>query len=78
MSRAIEYVMRTPIITREIPLLSRTVAYELADETLAALAPVQQQALRMGPRNLRLVQRKLGELTTALGLQSTPAAGPEQ
>ena len=78
MSRAIEYVMRTPIITREIPLLSRTVAYEFADETLAALAPVQQQALRMGPRNLRLVQRKLGELTTALGLQSTPAAGPEQ
>lgn len=73
MARAIEYLARTPVVDGEIALVSHTVAYEFADETLESLSPVQRQALRMGPRNLRLVKRKLLDLTRALGLPM-PAA----
>ena len=78
MARAIEYLVRTPVVDGEIALVSHTVAYEFADDTLESLSPVQRQALRMGPRNLRLVKRKLLDLTKALGLPMPAAvtAGP--
>ena len=76
MARAIEYLVRTPVVDGEIALVSHTVAYEFADETLETLSPVQRQALRMGPRNLRLVKRKLLDLTRALGLPMPAAVTP--
>ena len=70
LAAAVDYVLRTPLLDQNVLLVSYTVAYEFADGSLEALPPVQQQALRLGPRNLRLVQRKLRELAAALGLST--------
>ncbi len=73
LNRAVRRILDTPVVEQEIALVSRSVAFEFTDPALQVLAPVQQQALRMGPRNLRLVQRTLRELADALGL-SVPDA----
>ncbi|MAM83495.1 MAG: DUF3014 domain-containing protein [Acidobacteriota bacterium] len=70
LARAVREILDTPIVEGELVLVSRTVAFQFADASLEALAPVQRQALRMGPRNLRLVQQKLQELSVALMLFS--------
>lgn len=74
LGRAVRQILDTPVIDREIALVSRSVAYEYADASLETLTPVQRQALRMGPRNLRLVQRKLRELADGVGLAVPPAS----
>ncbi|HAK54547.1 MAG: DUF3014 domain-containing protein [Vicinamibacterales bacterium] len=71
---AVREVLDAPIVDGEIAVVSRSVVFEFVDPSLEALTPVQRQALRMGPRNLRLVQRKLRELSEALGLD-VPAGG---
>ena len=68
MSRAVRRILETPVVEQEVALVSRSVAFEFTDPALQSLAPVQRQALRMGPRNLRLVQRTLRELAGALEL----------
>ncbi len=45
--------------------------YEFADPDLAELAPAQKQFLRMGPRNMRLVQAKLRAVAPRLGLRAS-------
>ena len=41
----------------------------LGDERIEALTPVQKQLLRLGPDNLRIVQRQVRAIATALGLR---------
>ncbi|HJO38515.1 MAG: DUF3014 domain-containing protein [Vicinamibacterales bacterium] len=68
LARAVREILEAPIVDGEIAVVSRSVVFEFVDPSLEALTPVQHQALRMGPRNLRLVQRKLRDLSDALGL----------
>jgi len=44
------------------------VAYEYADPRIQSLSSVQRQFLRMGPRNVKLVQAKLREIAPHLGI----------
>jgi hypothetical protein len=46
-------------------------SYEFEDDRLESLTPAQKQLLRMGPRNVRLVQGKLLEIAHALGIPSS-------
>ncbi len=75
LAQAVRQIVEVPIVDGEIALVSRTVAFQFADVSLERLTPVQRQALRMGSRNLRLVQQKLHELSSALGLEPSVTVG---
>ena len=49
-------------------LLPKSTVYEYADPKLQSLSAAQRQFLRMGPRNVRLVQGKLREIAPHLGI----------
>lgn len=60
LERAIVTLLQVPVVEAPIPLtLGQGARYEYADERLQALTPPQQQLLRMGPRNVRIIQEKL-------------------
>jgi hypothetical protein len=44
------------------------VSYKYDDPKLEALTLAQKQLLRMGPRNVRLIQAKLREMAPYLGI----------
>lgn len=72
LERAIAELLATPVIDGSIPLASKSVAYEFADPRLQALSPSQRQLLRMGPRNVRLIQGKLREVAPLMGIRVEP------
>lgn len=70
-------LLDVPVLEGDValrPVVRATVVYEYADPRLEALSLPQKQLLRMGPRNLRLVQAKLRALVAALDLR--PPAPP--
>ncbi|HET7219915.1 MAG TPA: DUF3014 domain-containing protein [Vicinamibacterales bacterium] len=69
LERAVNELLRTPVIEGSVPLVSRRVAYEFADPRLESLSPAQRQLLRTGPRNVRLIQQKLREIAPLAGLR---------
>jgi hypothetical protein len=68
LERAMIELLKTPIVEGDVALASRTVAYEFADPRLQSLSSAQRQFLRMGPRNVRLIQAKLREIAPFLGI----------
>ncbi|HEY7498551.1 MAG TPA: DUF3014 domain-containing protein [Vicinamibacterales bacterium] len=68
MQRAIVELLKTPVVDSTPALVTKSVVYEYADPKLQALSPAQRQFLRMGPRNVRLVQAKLREIAPLLGI----------
>lgn len=73
LERAINELLRTPVVEGNVPLVSRSVAYEFADPRLQSLSPAQRQLLRTGPRNVRLIQAKLREIAPLAGLRIDPS-----
>ena len=67
-----------PVLRDDVELVPHAIGFRYADPTLEALTPAQKQFLRIGPRNVRLVQGKLRELGTALaaGAPARPAEAP--
>jgi hypothetical protein len=59
-----------------VRLTRDSVAYTYADPALESLSHAQRQLLRMGPRNIRIVQAKLREIAGFLGIpeESLPPA----
>jgi hypothetical protein len=68
--RAIGRLLSTPVVEREVAVQQAPVLYQFSDPALERLSPAQKQLLRMGPRNVRLIQTKLRELSRALGAPS--------
>ena len=66
--RAVIELLKTPVIDGDIALASKSVAYEFADPRLQSLSSAQRQFLRMGSRNVRLIQAKLREVAPYLGI----------
>lgn len=64
--RAIGRLLETPVITTPIMLTQPVVMYEFADTKLESLSPVQKQMIRMGPKNTRALQAKIGEVALEL------------
>jgi hypothetical protein len=77
LERAIIALLRTPIVEGDVRLNADSVSYKFADPALESLTPAQRQFLRMGPRNMRIVQGKLREIAGHLGIppESLPAGG---
>ena len=69
LERAIVHLLHTPVVT-EAPALEARGAdvFAYADPRLENLSSAQKHLLRMGPRNVRLVQAKLREIAAALGI----------
>ena len=68
LERAIVELLRTPVVTGDVRLQPSPVTYAYADPRLESLSPAQKQLLRMGPRNVSIIKRKLREIATALGI----------
>ena len=68
LERAIVELLKTPVVEGRVDLASKSVAYEFADPRLQSLSAAQRQLLRMGPRNVRLIQAKLREIAPHLGI----------
>ncbi len=66
--RAIQELLRVPIVKGNIALEEEVVTYGMADEDLQGLSAAQKHLLRMGPRNVRKIQNKLRQMAMALGL----------
>lgn len=59
---AIKKVQTAPTIHNEIRLIRPSVMYKFADPKLERLNAVSKQMIRMGPRNTRIIQKKLDEI----------------
>ncbi|HFD12619.1 MAG TPA: DUF3014 domain-containing protein [Crenotrichaceae bacterium] len=59
---AIQKIRSAPAITDRISLIRPSVMYKYADPKLEHLNAVSKQMLRMGPRNTRIIQKKLDEV----------------
>jgi hypothetical protein len=68
MERAIARLLSTPQLGETVQVRQAPVLYKFSDERIESLSPAQKQLLRMGPRNVRLVQDKLREIGRALGI----------
>lgn len=65
---AFERLLEVPAVAARVSLNRRVIAYEFRDPELEGLDAAQRHFLRMGPRNVRMVQAKLRELAPALGI----------
>jgi hypothetical protein len=68
MERAIRELLKTPVPEGDVALVAHSVAWDYADPRLQSLTGAQRQFLRMGPRNMRIVQAKLREIAQLAGL----------
>ena len=73
-AQAIAKLLATPVLDGDIELRPLVTTYAFANPKLESLAPVQRQFLRMGPRNMRLIQAQLRAIARALGISSEDAA----
>jgi hypothetical protein len=68
LERAIRELLAVPIVEGEVRLRVRPMSYAYADPRLESLSPAQKHLLRMGPRNVRIIQAKLREIAPHLGI----------
>ncbi len=71
MASAIDELLATPVLEGKVALASKSVSYEFADTRLQSLSSAQRQLLRMGPRNVRMIQAKLREIAPLIGVSVT-------
>lgn len=69
LERAITELLKTPVVEGDVKLKADSVSYAYADPRLESLSSAQRQLLRMGPRNVKIVQAKLREIAKYLGFQ---------
>lgn len=68
LERAFIELLNTPVVEGDVIVAPKSVSYEYADPKLQSLSAAQRQFLRMGPRNVRLVQAKLREIAPLVGM----------
>lgn len=73
LDRAIRALVAVPVLREDVALVPHAIGFRYADPELEALSAAQKQFLRIGPRNVRIVQGKLRELGAALAPEPPPA-----
>jgi hypothetical protein len=73
LDRATKALLAVPVLREDVALVPHAVGFRYQDPALEALTPAQKQFLRIGPRNVRIVQAKLRELQQALAPEAEPA-----
>ncbi len=71
-SRAIQVLLAVPVPQGDVEVVERGALFAYADPQLEGLNRAQKHLLRMGPRNMQIIQAKLRDLQGALNL---PIAG---
>lgn len=71
LDRAVGALLAVPVLGDDVELVPHATVLRYADPRLERLTPAQKLLLRMGPRNVRVVQGKLREIAAEL---ETPAA----
>jgi hypothetical protein len=66
LGRALSALVNTPVPDASVPLVYKGALTAFADPRLEGLTAAQKQLLRMGPRNVRIIQGKLREIAAAL------------
>ncbi|HEY3445823.1 MAG TPA: DUF3014 domain-containing protein [Myxococcales bacterium] len=74
LSAAFGRLLSTPVPEGDVEVVAPKVVWLYVDPQLEGLSAASKHLLRMGPRNQKLVQGKLAELQTALGLPATAAS----
>ena len=74
--RTIVLLLSTPVVDGPIRVEPRGIGYGFADPKLEALTGGQKQLLRMGPRNMRVVQTSLRAIALALGIPAERLPAP--
>ncbi len=65
--RALRRLVAAPVRDVEVPVQKSGGAWEFADPALEELGAVEKHLLRMGPRNVRIIQGKAREILQQLG-----------
>lgn len=68
LERAVGRLLAAPVVEEPLEVIPKVSSYDLADPALERLDPATKHFLRWGPRNLGLVQAKVAELATTIGL----------
>lgn len=75
LGKAIDELLRAPVLEGEIRLVRPSVMYKFADPVLESLSAAQKQLIRMGPRNTQLIQAKLREFKEKLSQNAGDSTG---
>jgi hypothetical protein len=67
LKKAIMLLLKVPVVEKNIRLEKKVVTYTMVDADLESLNSAQKHLLRMGPDNVRIIQRKLREMAGLLG-----------
>jgi hypothetical protein len=67
--KAVGRLLEVPVITGEIRLKRPVVMYEFENPELERLSPAQKQLLRMGPKNVARLQKKLSDISRKLRVE---------
>ncbi len=76
LERAIAQLLSVPVVEGDIAVEPRGIGYAFADARLEGMSPGQKQLLRMGPKNVRIVQGKLREIADYLAIPGTRLPPP--
>lgn len=68
LERAIAHLLKTPALEGPVAVRPAPAGFAFADPSLESLSSAQRQLLRMGPKNMRLVQDTLREVAHYLGI----------
>lgn len=74
LDRAIANLLAVPIPSAEVELVPHATIFRYRDPKYEDLSPAQKQFLRMGPRNVKIIQEQLRAVAAAL---AAPASRPE-
>jgi hypothetical protein len=78
---AIRRVLATPLVEGDVGLVPRVISFGYDDPRLQEMGPVEKHLVRLGPRNLRIVQERVRAFALELGippseLPDTPVLHP--
>ncbi len=68
LERALVSLLSVPDVEGDIELEPQGAVYQFANPRLEQLTAAQKQLLRMGPRNVRIIQGRLRDIALALGV----------
>ncbi|QDE90642.1 hypothetical protein BHS06_17665 [Myxococcus xanthus] len=68
LSAAVQHLLKVPVQEGPVEVVPEGALYAYAAPEFEDLSPAQKHLLRMGPQNMQLIQAKLRELNSSLGL----------
>jgi Protein of unknown function (DUF3014) len=71
LEKAIVRLLNTPVVDGQLRVRPKGIGYAYDDPRLEHLTGAQKQLLRMGPRNVRIIEERLRAIALALGIPAS-------